>query len=350
MPWEVLLQGIGSALVLLAFAILPSSSLLAAGGAGILWGVGLGVCLGTHLMSASLAITSLILFFWLGRNVGWRKVGVFAGVGTLAAALLLAPYGLALLHRGGGESASGHHWGDWRNLWWILVKTPIYLSVWQMKYFLFPQAKVFFARTGKILTALYYADPFGWLAKVFVWAASAVVLFRWAKGRERSLVLVFAALGLVVHGLLLQYQNLAVYPHYFLPFWWAPFLLLAAWARRKAVAWLLAWLIAVNLLFTFQLQGFLKENLGTRGDYYGSLFREQRRFFTSVCTGVPGDVAKLDLSAVRLRAFTAEYFFRHLPECAAKELVPSEKPLAGKRVVVQYEPGDSAALRWEVAP
>jgi hypothetical protein len=173
-------------------------------------------------MSASLVLASLVLLLWLGWKGEGRKAAAFAGAGFVSAVLLLAPYGFALLHyHGSGPVPGYHHWGDWRNLWWILVKTPVYLSVWQMKYFLFPQAGVFFAGVGKALSALYYADPFGWLAKVAVWAAAALVLFRWARGRERSPLLVFAALGLVVHGILLQYQNLATYPHYFLPFWWA---------------------------------------------------------------------------------------------------------------------------------
>lgn len=352
MPWEVLLLATGSALAALSVFYFERSQ--KAGGAcvaGVLWGLGIGISLGTHLMAVTLlfATAFLLAVVFVTRPERRRSVLLFGLAGFIASTVVLAPYLISLFQLENLSSTTKtERWGNTKHLWWSLVKSPMYLSPWQMKYFVMPQEQEFYRHLGFIMNKIYYMDVTGWVAKFFVWGAGGLVLFRWLKGRPVHLLLAFGACGMVFHVLQLQYMNIATYPHYFLPFWWAPFLLLSAFTERKVVLALVVAVVTVNVLFLYQFQDFLKANAGTQGDYYGSFVSDQENVFRSICLEVEGQ-ERVDLSSVRVRHFSANYFFQRLPECVGKNLTSSEVALLGKRIVLLYAEPGRARLKWERA-
>jgi hypothetical protein len=353
MAWEVLLLVPGSAMIAAAWAILqrfPHFTAAVAG--GVLCGLGLGISLGTHLMASSLAAAVALVWGmeWWRSPVQRKRLALFAALSSVICLAILWPY-LVALWSGAymGQESKYQPWGDFRHFWWNLVKTPMHLSVWQMKYFLVPQEKDFFAFLGNGLHKFFYGDAFGWVAKLAVWMVMARWAWNWL-GRSGALWLTsLGAVGACVHLLLLQYLNMPTYPHYYLPFWWAPFLAVALLGRNVLGAVFLGALVTVNLLYLERQESYLLERQGTRGDYYGTFLEEQRRFVADLCESLPaGEEARIDLSQVRFRHYNITYFANHLEECRARALIPSEAPITGNRMVIRYadQPAGSAGLNW----
>lgn len=351
MPWEVLLLVSGSALVVLAFWLLSrtehSRGAVVVG--GILWGAGIAICLGTHLMAMSLVAASAVVLAHSFFQRGWKsgRNWAFVGLGLFTCSCILFPYASALFANAELiRPAPGERWGSPLHFWWSLIKTPMHLSPWQIKYFLEPQGKDFFAQAGWLMGKIYYLDVAGWAAKLVVWAAAITLMFRFFRKKEQSEILLFSVSGIVAHVLLLQYQNIATYPHYFLAFWWAPFLLLANFGHKKPIAALIGVLVCGNVIFLAQFNQYLAERKGTQGWYYGTFVSEQKRLFNDLCANLEVESA-LDLSEVKMTKHTAEYFLRRLPACAGKKVFVSVSPLEGPRVVLLYPPSGSAELKWE---
>jgi hypothetical protein len=345
MPWEVLLLIPGS--VLVAFSLVAYESAtkpLQWIQAGLIAGLGLGICLGTHLMASSLMIAFVLLMgFDIYRWQNWRRAGFFLLPALLIFCLLLSPYALGIL-----EFLNHHHlsaqrdknplWGNGRQLWWSILKTPMHLSPWQMKGFFEPEEGLFFAFLPKWLERFFYFDLFGWLGKFFFWAAwVAIARSLWRRENVSSLVLL-GWLLVPAHIFLLQLLNLATYPHYFLPLWWVPFLFLGRFWEHRWIGKLLLALVIGNLVYLFSLAAFVQERAGTRGDYYGTTYQEQENFFQAVCAR-EGSLIRLDLSQVRIQTHVANYFFLKLAACRGKSKEISKIPLAGSYLLADYAEG-----------
>ena len=354
MPWEVLLLVPASALVAVSLWQLHRGKWPLALSAFV-WAMGIAVALGTHLMGLSLLVASASVFLdpvWRMRRR--RDPWIFFGLGAVGVALFLFPYGRELVAlEVWSRPATAEHWGSSKQLWWSFVKSMMYLSPWQMKYFLAPEEAAFSAYLGTLVEKIFYLDVFGWLGKALAWVSVASVFLGAFLPKPISkfnfgsafyeiqfpILLVFGGVGVLFHILLLQFVNVATYPHYFLPFWWAPFLFLAILPMREVFHFFRISLAAGNLVFLILFSGFLAKNQGTRGFYYGSFFSNQKRIVEELCGS---GANRVDLSEVTLRHYSITYFSHRIPECSGKALEISEKPLSGTRFFIQY--GKNAQL------
>lgn len=351
MPWEVLLLIPGSVLVAFSLVAYESGTKpLQWIQSGLIAGLGLGICLGTHLMSTSLLFAFILLLgVDLYRSQNWRRIAFFLLPAVLIFCALLYPYALGVLEFLNHNHLSEHSnknplWGNGRQLWWSILKTPMHLSPWQMKGFLEPEEEIFFNYLPKWLERFFYFDLFGWLGKFFFWLSwAAVARSLWRRENVSSLLL----LGWILvpaHIFLLQILNLATYPHYFLPLWWVPFLFLGRFWQHRWIGKLLLALVVGNLVYIFSLANFVDQRAGTRGDFYGTTFQEQERFFQDLCAREVNQI-RLDLSQVRIQTHVANYFFLKLPACLGKSKEISKVSMSGNYFLADY--ADGARLKLE---
>lgn len=351
MPWEVLLVVPGS--ILLAFSFLVdeiSKSKTQKIQAGILAGLGLAICLGTHLMSGSLAITFALVvvlnFYFRGS---WRDGVFFLLPALVVFVMVLFPYFQGILqflelnHLPSTEK--NPLWGNGRQLWWSILKSPMYLSGWQMKYFLEPEEILFFESVPKLLERIFYLDLFGWMAKLLFWVSWVWIGISIFQKKLHSPLFLLAWLSVPVHVFVLQVLNLATYPHYFLPIWWVPFFLLNLVWQKKYLRPILVVSLIFNFVFLFSFVEFIHDRQGTRGDFYGTTFQEQKRLFESACKENMGAL-RFDLSEVRLQLHSAHFFLTKLQDCKGKTREVSKVPLSGPHFRLVY--GEGARLTYEV--
>lgn len=351
MPWEVLLVVPGS--MLLAFSFLAEETAKSTTQrlqAGVLAGLGLAICLGTHLMTGSLAISfALVAALSLYFRGSWKDSITFLVPALAIFLLMLFPYFQGVLEFLEANHISSNDknplWGNGRQLWWSILKSPMYLGTWQMKYFLEPEETVFFASIPKFLERIFYLDLFGWLAKLLFWVSWAWIGYSIFRKSFVSSFYLLAWCVVPIHILLLQILNLATYPHYFLPIWWVPFFVLAVAWQKMITRPILVLCVLSNFVFLVTFSDFVRSRSGTRGDYYGTTFQEQKRIFEAACKE-PGGTLRFDISQVRLQLHSANYFLMKLNECQGRTKEVSKLPLSGPHFRLVY--GDGAKLAYEV--
>jgi hypothetical protein len=351
MPWEVLLLVPGSALVAFSWiAFFHAEKKIQMIQAGTIAGLGLAICLGTHLMSASIGVSFFLFWLWNTYISDQKKNSLIFFLSMAAVFFLcISPYLLGIWNFLQNETISNRDanplMGNGRQLWWSFLKTPMQIGIWQMKGFFEPEENLFFSSLGSFSQKFFYLDPFGWVAKALVWASVAGVGLAIWKKQESPPLIKFACLGIFIHIGFLQILNLATYPHYFLPFWWAPFLLLSQWSKFSWGKIFLSLFILGNFFYLFHFVKFVDQHKGTRGDYYGTTFQQQKIAFELICE-YPNNPLRIDLSAVRLQTHSAQFFLKKIENCKGRPVEISKVPMQGEKIFLRY--GEGARIELEI--
>lgn len=288
-----------------------------------------------HLSSLFLVVT---LWFFVLQLLLQKRNSTRELLGSLS--LTIGVFGLALLpylvglffffrepHLVNSSSNAHHYIGDYRQAWWVFIKSLNYLSSWGFKYFLQPDEKFFYASFGKIFGFGYYHDFLGWPLKGIAIASLGKTI--WSMYRGKSVwvesVLVF---GYFSHCLILFFANYSIHPHYFLISWFCIFGLIALRLEFYAKI-VLATGVIWNFCFLIFFLHFIHSNAGTRGYYYASTFAEQRRASTEICNlgkAIPKGEVLVNLREVTWFPHSFDLWMNRLPECAGKKWTRSENP------------------------
>lgn len=328
-PWDnTLLIPVG-ALILWALERLPRSQ--GSWNIPVFLGVVVGYGLNIHLMMGPVALAlGLTLFIYpLRLRKNMREAFKSAFLYGLTAFLTLVPYLIAAYR----ETHSGHmpptapvpqHWGDARNLWWILQRTAIFSSLFGADVYLHTVRESFFAFTGPALMKLFKIDVFGWFGKLLAWGSAFAVLFGLARRRiPEDAMALFAGLAFFFTLLVIQYLNIPTAPHYFNPMWWFVFLGIARTLPRLNLGWrrfMIATIVGtalVNALYVGEAFAFIHRNRGARNMQVSVVVEEQLRNLRVLCAWAK-EKGKAEVR-LRLDAEVAQAPFlflpKHMPEC-----------------------------------
>ena len=288
--------------LLAGFAALTAAVLARPGpvraGTGALAGVLLGLALGTHLMAMPLAVA--VVGVLLGERRGWRDRLVPLGALALAAAVVLLPYGRALLHEGSAPApVSAVGLLDRLRHAAVALGVPFEQSAGLgLGYFFDAEWARFTGESAAGGALRVVGRPLATV--VGVGALLGLLLGRRSPSPGLRRV---ARLGLwtwVLHAAFLGLLSLPPEPHYQQPVLWIP---VAGWALAAATLWpgrprgaqaLAALALGVGL-WGLALQrswmGWIGENGGTRGVHYGLTLGAQRRALAEACAAPTPGVA-----------------------------------------------------------
>lgn len=327
-----------------------------------------GYALNTHLMFGPVFLAlGATLVLWnlrrrsLRRARSWWLLFTFGS----AALLVLLPYLIEAIRIAGAEQPFEHartknHWGDGRNLWWILLRTTIFSSLFKARAML-DDGDVrahFFAFTGPFFAFFYRIDIFGWIPKLAAWGAAFAVLARLARLRfDDEPLRHFAALSFLFVVVVYQYLNIPMASHYFLPIWWFVFLGVALAIQNLRFVWrgiFLSFLgasILVNASYTLFAVAYLHQNRGARNMEASVAVSEQMRNLRFLCAW-GREHARAEVKAFKgPETFLGEPAFdflpAHMPECAGVKItLVTDKALAD---FILHHPLDSATSAALVA-
>lgn len=302
-------------------------------------GVVVALCVNLHLMSGPILLAfglCLVIFLAKSRFRATERALLLGSCGLIALAIS-APYLLKVLESIAAatpppnEAGKNPPWGDFRNFWWILLRTQIFLSVWGVKNFIEPTEQYYYEYVGPLYAAIFRKDIFGWFPKIAAVAWLSIPFAQLARRRFTSHPLhLYAALCFGFTLLVYQYLNIPTQPHYFQAVWWisalgaaAVLLSLPPGKFRTALASTYVVSIAVNGIFILTSFAYIHANAGTRGMHHGTAIAEEKRVVDALCarTRATGkNTAIVNLSYVYQPPEPLRYFAGRAEACSGLDI------------------------------
>lgn len=315
--------------------------------------------LNLHLMSGPLLLGMSLFLVWhlLVSPISWRQRWELVFVYGFVILFISAPY-LARVYRDvttlgpvDVPAAKNKAWGDLRNLWWIILRSQIFSSVWNVKNFVEPVDNYYFEFTGRLYERVFRADWLGWVPK----AMSLVFLFfpilhLWNRRAKLDPLHIYCTFIFVVTLIVYQYLNVPTAPHYFQGVCWLVFAgssIVYFWVKPKWARIFLGvvfgGVMLMNTSFLISSTIFIHENTGTRGMNHGTAIKELHGVTMRLCDFArQNGMQKLhvNLSRVFVTDIPLRYFSRNSEECRGIELDISRIVTNAPLVYLDY-PKDS---------